>query len=64
MITLSSYRPDFSLRASLFLLITLCASVGVTRAQTPEPQVTSSQIRIAQDLETIHIADEPHRPPA
>jgi tetratricopeptide (TPR) repeat protein len=61
MIALSSYRPYLSLRVSFFLLIALCAGVRVARAQTPEPQVASSQIRVAQDLEAIHIAEQQHR---
>jgi tetratricopeptide (TPR) repeat protein len=64
MIALSSYRPYLSLRASFVLLIALCASVGITRAQPPEPQVASSQIRIAQALATIHVAEQQHRPAA
>jgi tetratricopeptide (TPR) repeat protein len=64
MISLPSYRSYPFLRASFVLLLTLCASVGVTRAQTPEPQVASSQIRIAQALVTIHTAEQQHRPAA
>jgi len=64
MITSSSYRRYLSLRASLFLLIALCASIGPAWAQTPEPQVASSQMRIAQVLETIHIAEQQNRPAA
>jgi tetratricopeptide (TPR) repeat protein len=61
MIALSSYHPHLSLRSISFLLIALCSIVGVTWAQAPEPQVVSSQIRIAQDLAMIHTAEEQHR---
>jgi len=64
MIALSSGRPHHSLRFVLLLLISLYASVGCALAQTAEPQVASSQMRIAQDLAMIHTAQEQRLPAA
>jgi tetratricopeptide (TPR) repeat protein len=57
---------SYFLRSKLFLL-SLTAhvlSVGVLWAQTPNPQLSSSQTRIARDLEVIHIGEQQHFPPA
>jgi tetratricopeptide (TPR) repeat protein len=54
------------LRSKLYflLLIALIVSVGVVWAQTPDAHIKSSQERIAQDLESIRIAEQNHLPPA
>jgi len=54
------------LRSKLFLLplIAHVLSVGVVWAQTPNPQISSSQARIARDLEVIRIGEQQHFPPA
>ena len=59
-----AYRPYLHLRVSLILLTALSLSVCVAWAQTSEPQSASSQARIAQDMELIHIAEQEHRPDA
>ncbi len=59
MIALSSYR-SYRLVLSLLLLTTL----RLTWAQTPNPQITSPQARIAQDLELIRAAEQQHLPAA
>lgn len=67
MITLFShreYRPYLHLRVSLLLLTALSLSVCVAWAQTTEPKILSLQVRIAQDMELIHIAEQEHRPEA
>ncbi|HET6219450.1 MAG TPA: hypothetical protein VFE27_20675 [Acidobacteriaceae bacterium] len=48
----------------MLLLTALSLSVCVAWAQTSEPQIRSSQVRIAQDMESIHIAEQEHRPDA
>jgi tetratricopeptide (TPR) repeat protein len=55
-----------SLRSKLFLLLltTLALRVGVVWAQTPDAQISSSQARIARDLEVIRIGEQQHLPPA
>ncbi len=57
-----AYRLYLQLSVSLLLLVALACSVCVVWAQGPEPQVASSQVRIAQDTELIHIAEQEHRP--
>jgi hypothetical protein len=57
-----AYRPYLHLAVSLLLLTSLRLSVCAARAQTSEPQVASSQVRIARDMELIHIAEQEHRP--
>ena len=67
MITLFSYgayRPYFHLRVSFLLLTALSLSVCVAGAQTSEPQSAAAQVRIAQDMELIRIAEQQHRPDA
>jgi tetratricopeptide (TPR) repeat protein len=61
MIALSSY---LRLNLSLLLLITLILSVGVVWAQTSNAPIVSLQLRIAQDLELIRIAEQKHLPEA
>ncbi len=57
-----AYRPYLHLRVSLLLLTALSLNVCVSWAQTSEPQIGSTQARIAQDMELIHIAEQQHRP--
>jgi tetratricopeptide (TPR) repeat protein len=57
MITLSSY---LRLKVCLLLLIALTLSVGAVWAQTSNASISSSQVRIAQDLELIRIAEQKH----
>jgi len=67
MIALSSYptyRPYIRLKVSLLLLTLLRLSVCVVGAQTSNPQIASSQARIAQDLGLIRIAEQEHLPQA
>ncbi len=67
MITLfcyGAYRPYLHLRVTFLLLTTLSLSVGVTGAQTSEPQSALVQAHIARDLELIQIAEQQHRPEA
>src|ERR1700691_508149 len=54
-----------SLRSKLFLLflIALVLCAGVVWAQTPNAQISSSQARIARDLDAIHIGEQQHLPP-
>jgi tetratricopeptide (TPR) repeat protein len=54
-----------SLRSKLclLLLIALVLRVGVVWAQTPDAQISSSQVRIARDLELIRIGEQQHLPP-
>ena len=59
-----AYRPYLHLRVSLLLLTALRLSVCVAWAQTSEPQIRASQVRIAQDMELIQIAEREHRPEA
>jgi tetratricopeptide (TPR) repeat protein len=59
MIALSSYRT-YRLLLSLLLLTALRFSW----AETPNPQITPSQARIAQVLELIHAAEQQHLPAA
>ncbi len=59
-----AYRPYLHLRVSLLLLTALSLSVCVAWAQTSEPQIAASQVRIAQDMELIQIAEQEHRPEA
>jgi tetratricopeptide (TPR) repeat protein len=59
-----AYRPYLHFRVSLLLLTALSLSVCVAWAQTSEPQVGASQVRIAQDTELIHVAEQEHRPDA
>jgi tetratricopeptide (TPR) repeat protein len=59
MIALSSYRT-YRLILSLFLLTAL----RFGWAQTSNPQITSSQARIAHDLELIRAAEQQHLPAA
>jgi tetratricopeptide (TPR) repeat protein len=67
MIALFSYRADrpyLHLKVSLLLFTALSWSVGVAWAQRSEPQVASSQVHIAQDMELIRTAEQEHRPDA
>ena len=59
-----AYRPYLHLTVSLLLLTALRLSVCVAWAQTSEPQIGTSQVRIARDMELIHIAEQEHRPEA
>src|SRR5271168_4700533 len=59
-----AYRLYLHLSVSLLLPVALTCSVCVVWAQGPESQVASSQLRIAQDTELIHIAEQEHRPEA
>jgi tetratricopeptide (TPR) repeat protein len=54
-----------SLRSKLclLLLIALVLRVDVVRAQAPEAESSSSQARIAQDLQSIRTAEQQHLPP-
>jgi cytochrome c-type biogenesis protein CcmH/NrfG len=64
MISLFCYRADrpyLYLKVSLLLLTALSWSVCVARAQSSEPQVASSQVHIAQNMEFIRIAEQEHR---
>jgi len=63
MIALSSYRPHLPylrLKMSLLLLTVLGLSVWVVRAQTSNPKIAFSQMRIAQNMELIRVADQEH----
>ena len=44
----------------LLLLIAVILHVDLTRAQTSDVQITTSQVRIAQDLELIRTAEQNH----
>ena len=44
----------------LLLLIAVILHVDLTRAQTSDAQITTSQVRIAQDLELIRTAEQNH----
>ena len=44
----------------LMLLIAVILHVDLTRAQTSDVQITTSQVRIAQDLELIRTAEQNH----
>ncbi len=59
MIALSSYRTY-----RLFLSLLLLTALRSGWAQTPNPQITSSQARIAQDLELTRAAEQQHLPVA
>ena len=59
MIALSSYRTY-----RLFLSLLLLTALRFGWAQTPNPQIASSQARIAQDLELIRAAEQQHLPAA
>src|SRR5258708_4720056 len=58
-----AYRPYPHLRVSLLLPTVLSLSVCVAWAQTSEPRI-GSPVRIAQDMELIHIAEQERRPDA
>ena len=67
MITLVSYgayRPYLYLRVSFLLVTALSLSVCGAGAQTAEPQSAAAQVRIARDMESIHIAEQQQRPEA
>jgi tetratricopeptide (TPR) repeat protein len=67
MIALFSYRtyqPYFHLTVSLLLLTAMRVSVCVAWAQTSQPQMASSPVRIARDMELIRTAEQEHRPEA
>jgi tetratricopeptide (TPR) repeat protein len=57
---------SFYLRSKerVLLLIALIVSVSVVCAQTPDAHPNSSQERIANDLESIRLAEQTHLPPA
>jgi tetratricopeptide (TPR) repeat protein len=57
MIALSSH---LRLKAYLLLLIAFILNVDLVRAQTSNVQTSSSQVRIAQDLELIRTAEQNH----
>ena len=59
MIALSSY---LRLKVRLLLLIALTLNAGVVWAQTPIAPSSGSQVRIAQDLELIRMAEQKHLP--
>ena len=59
MIALSSY---LRLKVRLLLLIALTLNVGVVWAQTSNAPMSGSQVRIAQDLESIRVAEQKHLP--
>ena len=61
MIALSSCLRS---RVHVLLLIALIGSVGVVRAQKPDALITTSQERIAHDLESIRAGEQQHLPPA
>jgi hypothetical protein len=61
MIALSSCLHS---RVHVLLLIALIGSVGVVRAQKPDAHITTSQDRIAHDLQLIRIGEQQHLPPA
>jgi hypothetical protein len=51
-------------KVHVLLLIALIGSVGVVRAQKPDAHITTSQERIAHDLQLIRIGEQQHLPPA
>jgi tetratricopeptide (TPR) repeat protein len=59
MIAITSYR-SYPLLLSLLLLTAL----RFGWAQTPNPEITSSQARIAQDLKLVRAAEQQHLPAA
>ena len=61
MIALSSY---LRLKVCQLLLIALTWNVGVVWAQTSNAPMSGSQVRIAQDLESIRVAEQKHLPEA
>jgi tetratricopeptide (TPR) repeat protein len=61
MIALSSCLRS---RVHVLLLIALIGSVGVVRAQKPDAHITTSQERIAHDLQLIRNGEQQHLPPA
>ena len=67
MTAVSSYRangPYLPLILSLLLFTLPQCRVPIASAQTVEPQVASSRVRIAQELELIRLAEREHRPDA
>lgn len=59
-----TYLLHLRLKMSLLLLSAISLGVSIVWAQTSNPQLASSQARIAQDLDLIRTAEQEHLPAA